>query len=222
MAITSVTLNGQLAALHDALEQLVPGFFASVEYDAEESPTAVLCKDGDGNTLFKVERNSSGAKYTVYKDAETYVEASLNTSYMNFKYFYKVGNNGGVIVTSNGANFVVIAKTNTGGVGFAMNHASTGTNKPYQAVIGCWGDDTEQTSELYITGSGTSYTIGNYCQFVPVPMHGTIAEALYLPRAYYLPMAQDAMRGVVQQITGDSGVYLTNGYLALLDDGGAA
>lgn len=220
MAITSVTLNGQLAALHDALEQLVPDFFASVEYDADSDPTAVLCKDADDNLLFKAERQgSAGAKYIAYKDAETPVEVGSNTAYSNFKYFYKVGSNGGVIVTQSGQNFIIIAKTNTGGTGFAMNSGLTSSVRPYQAAVACWGDDTDLSSVLTITTNGSDDTAtGNYCQFVPVPLHGTYNEALYLPKAFYLPMAQPAMRRVVQEITGNSGVYLTNGYLALLDD----
>lgn len=227
MAITRTDINGDITALKAALETLVPDFFASIEYDDAENPTAVICKDADGNTIFDYYisgSNNFGMK--AYKNAETYVGGAQTTG-TTWKplYFYKVGSNGAAIQLPNNL-IVIIAKTNTGKTGFALYPQLFSTAAQTLPVVAsaCWGDDPALSNWVLIcgSGSGTSATstpsIGNHTLFVPVPMHGTYAEQIYLPKAFFLPMAQSGMRGMVQELSTDSGTYLTNGYVALLDD----
>lgn len=227
MAITRTDINGDIAALKAALETLVPDFFASVEYDDAESPTTVICKDADENTIFEYYiggPNVFGMK--AYKNAETYVGVAQATG-TTWKplYFYKVGSNGAVIQLPNSL-FIIIAKTNTGKTGFALYPQLFTTAAQTITVVAsaCWGDDPALSNWILIcgSGSGTSATstlsIGNHTLFVPVPMHGTYEQNIFLPKAFFIPMAQDGMRGVVRELSTDSGTYLTNGYVALLDD----
>lgn len=228
MAITRTDINGDITALKVALETLVPDFFASVEYDDAESPTTVICKDADENTIFEYYvggTNAFGVK--AYKNAETYVGTGQSTG-QTWKpvYFYKVGSNGAVIQMSNNL-IMIIAKTNTGATGFALYpQLFSNVNNAIATVAGaCWGDDPSLSDWTVICGTGsgtssilTSTGIGNHTLFVPIPMHGMYNQNIYLPKAFFMPMVQTGMRGTVQELSTDSGTYLTNGYIALLDD----
>lgn len=217
--IVRTDINGSIATLKAALETLVPDFFASVEYDDAESPTTTICKDADGNTVFTAQYTAgSSATYTAYKNAATSITVNGTPSLARPLYFYKVGDSNAAIQCPNN-HFVVISKTNASGVGFVIPDTfATGTGTHYaRNVVACWGDDPALDSYLTITGSTGSTMIGNHTLFVPIPMHGTYNQNIYLPKAFFLPMTQDGMRGVVQELTADEGTYLTNGYVALLD-----
>lgn len=221
MAITRTDINGDITALKVALETLVPDFFASVEFDDTTTPTAINCKDADNNTVFTVTKNSSGFSYNVFKDASTSVSATSTDTYSQPLYFYKVGDNGAAIQCRRNSALIVIAKTNTGVSGFALPNGfgSTLTANLATVQIACLGDDPMLTSPLTITTStSSSQMTGNHTMFVQIPMHGTYEQSIYLLKAFFLPMAQDGMRGAVQELSTDSGTYLTNGYVALLDD----
>ena len=220
MSITRTDINGDITALKAALETLVPDFFASVELDDDTTPTTAICKDASGNTIFTVSSISSGnVAYTAYKDATTNVRGSATQQNARPLYFYKVGNNSAAIQCPN-HHFVLISKTNTAGVGFVIPDSfSTGSGTHYvRNNVACWGDDPALDSPLTITGGTSSEMEGNHTQFVQIPLHGTYNENIYLPKAFFFPMVQEGMRGVVQELTTDDGTYLTNGYIALLDD----
>lgn len=229
MAITRTDINGDITALKNALATLIPDFFATVEFDDAESPTTVICKDADGNTIFEYYiggTNSFGMK--AYKNAETYVGTGQSTG-QSWKpvYFYKVGSNGAVIQMPNNL-IMIITKTNTGATGFALypQFFSSANNALATVAGACWGDDPSLSDWTVICGTGsgnnsilTSTGIGNHTVFVPIPLHGTYEEQIYLPKAFFMPMAQTGARGVVQELTDSNNNerYLTNGYIALLD-----
>ena len=221
MAITMTDINGSIPALKSALETLVPDFFASIEYDDAENPAAVICKDADGNTIFKAGKASGSNlfSYAAYKNAETAQETSASGA--SPKYMYKVGGNGAVLETT-GSSFVIIAKTNIGTTGFALPDTMTTVSSSRKAAnyhTACWGDDPALTDGLVFgTTSDATANNGNHTLFVPVPLHGTYEQNIFLPKAFFMPMTQSGMRGVVQELSTDSGTYLTNGYVALLDD----
>lgn len=218
MAIVRTDINGDIAAMKAALETLVPDFFATVEYDDTTTPTAINCKDADDNTLFIVNTANSGWTFSFYKDGSTVVSSQGTTSTAAPVYCYKVGSASAVIQHPNG-QFSIISKTNTGGVGFAIPTQFSYTANKGEYRVGCWGDDTLITTNLLFTSSTSgAEMVGNQCQLVEIPMHGTYDQPIYLQSAYYMPMAQSGMRGVVQEITGERGTYLTNGYVALLDN----
>lgn len=226
MSIQRTDISGDIALLKAALETLVPDFFASVEYDDAESPTIVVCKDADENTIFTtrlISGTSANCTYTAYKDATTSIAASGSPSIASPLYFYKVGDSNAAIQCPN-SMLIVISKTNTSGVGFVIPDTFVYSNNTRFSKNGvaCWGDDPTLNSPLTITGthggSNADEMVGNHTLFVPIPMHGTYAEQVYLPKAFFMPMAQTGMRGIVQELSADEGTYLTNGYVALLDD----
>lgn len=215
MAITREEISGSLAALKTALQ--ASGLFGSVTLDSDSTPTLLTCKDTDNNTLFTVASGSSWT-YTVYKDESTTVSLQGTTSTASPVYCYKVGSASAVIQIPN-SMFIIISKLNTGGVGFALpTNTGTSANKGSLRVA-CWGDEATLTTDLTFTASGSSSNpmVGNHTQFVEIPMHGTYEQNVYLPSAYYMPIAQVGLRGTVQEIMGEGGTYLTNGFVAVLD-----
>lgn len=219
MAITRTEIDGDLTALKTALESL--GFFASVTLDNESTPTTVTCKDSDNNTLLVYSNAVSGgtttSTWSVYKNSSTHADyAAGGTNPINRpKNFFKVGSNGAVIQTFNGSYMILIGKTNTEGIGVAMQSSMA------TAIVGCWGDDADMTTQLTACAS-SSPMAGNHVLFVPIPMHGSYNTPTYMTKAFFLPMAQNNMRGIMQEVSGDAGVYLTNGYFAMIDDAGGA
>lgn len=218
MAITRFEINGDLIELKSALEST--GLFDTVDIDSSISPTLITCKDGDNNTLFTVGVTSNAWTFSVYKDETTVVSTQGTTSATAAVYFYNVGSDSAVIQIPNSL-LIIISKTNTGAIGFVIPSAISSTANKGEVKVACWGDDTALSTNLAFTSSTSSNVMtGNHCQFVEIPMHGTYSANIYLPHAYYMPIAQLGMRGVVQEITGVHGTYLTNGYLAVLDDSG--
>lgn len=218
MAITRFEINGDLIELKSALEST--GLFDTVDIDSGISPTLITCKDGDNNTLFTVETTSSAWTFSVYKDETTVVSTQGTPSATAAVYFYNVGSDSAVIQMPNNL-LIIISKTNTDAIGFVIPAAISSTSNKGEVKVACFGDDTALSTNLVFTSSTTSNVMtGNHCQFVEIPMHGTYSANIYLPHAYYMPIAQLGMRGVIQEITGVHGTYLTNGYLAVLDDSG--
>ena len=205
--------------LKSALEST--GFFATVDIDSSINPALVTCKDESDNTMFTIAIATNASwTYTVYKDDTTTVTFSGTATTAQPVYFYTAGSDSAVIQIPNNL-FIIISKTNTGGVGFVVPAGSGNTINKGEVKVACWGDDTTLSTNLLFTSSTVSNAmIGNHCQFVEIPMHGTYSANIYLPHAYYMPIAQLGMRGVVQEITGVHGTYLTNGFLAVLDDSG--
>lgn len=218
MAITRSEINGDLIELKSALEST--GLFDTVDIDSSISPTLITCKDGDNNTLFTVETTSNAWTFSAYKDGTTAVSTQGTTSATAAVYFYNVGSDSAVIQLPNNL-LIIISKTNTNDIGFAIPAAISSTANKGEVKVACWGDDTAlSTTLMFTTSAATNAMIGNHCQFVEIPMHGTYSANIYLSHAYYMPIAQLGMRGVIQEITGVHGTYLTNGYLAVLDDSG--
>ena len=220
MSIHRNDISGDISALKSALETLVPDFFATVEYDDDTTPTAITCKDADGNAIFKASKSGSNWTYTAYKDATTGVSVASSSNKSIPMYFYTVGSNGATIQTASNT-MLIVAKTNTGATGFSLPNStdSTDITNNYALKSACFGDDPAFTGLIAITPAQSNIaSTGNHTLFVPIPLHGTYAENIYLPKAFFLPMAQEGMRGVVQELSANEGTYLTNGYVALLDD----
>ena len=213
MPIMRDDISGSLAALKTSLQ--ASGLFSSVTLDSESTPTLLTCKDADANTLFTVGVSSSGWAYTVYKDASTTVALTGTDTVARPVYCYKVGADSAVVQIPNSL-FIIISKTNTGGVGFALPGGTGTTANKGSLKVGCWGDEATLTTDLTFTSSSNAM-VGNHTQFVEVPMHGTYEQNVYLPSAYYMPIAQVGLRGTVQEIAGEGGTYLTNGFVAVLD-----
>ena len=218
MAITRYDINGSLTALKAALEALGDGWFSSIELDNDETPTTLTCKDEDGNTILEWYKSSNQYGAKAFKDSTHFHgSAATSSNTYNPQYLYKVGNNGAVIKANTLANLYIIAKTNDGRI--AITIPNSGTSSVNSLFATCWGDDIALTDSITITGSSGSGTgVGNHTLLVPIPLHGTYEENLYIPKAFFMPAVQPNMRGVVQELTGESGTYLTNGYVALLDD----
>lgn len=215
MAITRTTINGDITALKNALLTLVPTFFASVELNTN----TINCKDANGNTVFQYSNISNYRTWTAYRSASSYAFVQGQSSDYDPKYFYTVGSNGAVIELGY-RHYIIIAKTHDNKTGIIIPISVYTNGIQFTCYPVCWGDESPiDESYLTITGSAAPL-IGNHCLFVPIPLIGTYADANYFPKAFFMPMSQADMRGVSQQITGASGVYLTNGMVALLDDSG--
>lgn len=222
MAIQRIEINGDMTALKAALETMIPDFFASVELASDESSTTITCKDSNENTIFTIAKTVSGSTtnvaYTAYKNAATSVSCSAAASSANPLYLFKIGESN-VVIQCPSSNLVVISKTNTYDTGFVIpnSFASGQTTHLSRLNVACWGDDPSLSSLLTITNASGDTMIGNQCLLVPVPLHGVYGTPIYLPHAFFLPMAQDGMRGTVQQLQDGEVTYLTNGYLAMMD-----
>lgn len=233
MAITQYTINGDITALKAALE--AAGFFASLAYDDDETPTQIMCYDSDENLLFKVRAYvASGSStywdFTAYRsDSSSFAysgasNVSTHNGYGAPTYLYTVGSKAAVIYFQNSAShavFLVIAKTTSGSIGFVgpadyMTNSS-GNGEVINQMVVSWDDDPSLTTRLYIANP-SGIMIGNATLLVPVPLHGTYGNPMNFETVFFIPMSQAGMRGVVQQIVGSNNkTYLTNGYLAVLD-----
>lgn len=213
MAITREEINGSLAALKTALQ--ASGLFGSVTLDSDSTPTLLTCKDADDNTLFTAGVSGTSWTFTVYKNEATTVSMQGTATTASPVYCYKVGADSAVIQIPN-SMFIIISKTNTGGVGFALPTGTGSSTNKGSLKVACWGDEATLTTDLTFTSSSNAM-VGNHTQFVEIPMHGTYERNVYLPSAYYMPIAQVGLRGTVQEIMGEGGAYLTNGFVAVLD-----
>lgn len=208
MAIERTTINGDATALKNALDTLVPAYFASVTLEN----SVITCKDADGNTVFEIYLYNAACDYRVYRDSTHYLGAS---SQPKVAYFYKVGANGAFLQLASGG-VITIAKAANGKTAVTIPGNASGV---YAIQAACWGDDAAYSNPLYVAATTNSMT-GNNCQMVPVPLYGNYQISNNIPKVFYMPMTQTNMRGIVQEITSDSGLYITDGYIAMLYDAG--
>lgn len=212
MAIERTTIDGDIDALKAALETLVPAYFASVTKSTASTTTTISCLDENENVIFSVAQasNTPNATYKVYRDSSNY----LSTTALKVAYFYNVGVNGAFLQLRT-AGVVAIAKAANGKTAVAIPAV---TQKSTSIFAACWGDDTTYDKPLKFADDTNPMT-GNNCQFVPVPLYGNYQLSNNIPKVFYMPMAQSNMRGIVQEVTSESGTYITDGYIAMIDDG---
>lgn len=222
MAITRTDINGDFSALKAALDTLVPAFFASVELSGDTRK--ITCKDADDNTIFTVDRSSNNAVWypTAYRSASSSLTPNNAVSYgQPFNYFYDMGANGAYITTNEGSA-IAIAKASNGKTAIVMPAYSSGnspTTNNSAVLAACWGDDTTFSAPCTFTDQ-TTPAIGNSCLMVPVPLYGSYATSVNIPKVYMLPVTQTNMRGILQEVTSDAGNFITNGFVAMLYDAG--
>ena len=219
MAIERTEINGDFSALKTALETLVPAFFASVELT---DASTITCKDADENTLLVFAVSGSTHLPRAYRSADNYLTpTTAGSSYLGvIKYFFKVGANGAFLTYQQG-EALAIAKAENGKTAIVMpgSGGSTASNRLVTLLAACWGDDTAYSNPLWFAALSNTAT-GNNCLFVPVPLYGNYQTPNNVPKVFFMPVAQANMRGIVQEVTSDSGTYVTNGYLAMLYDAG--
>lgn len=221
MAITQYPINGDLAALKAALD--ATGFFSSTAYDNETTPTKVLCYGADSNLLFEV--LTTGC--IVYKSDGASVSSDGSSNYGSPVSLYTVGSKAALIHYANAKGqpsaCAAFGLTNTGKIGFAIpaSFGATAVNANItQMVVAAWDDPGDMTTKLQVADSNAPM-VGNSVQFVPIPMHGVYGTPEFLENVYYMPMVQNGMRGLVQEIVASDGkVYFTNGFIAAYDDMG--
>ena len=227
--ITRYEINADLSAFKTALE--ATEIFSSVEFDDDSTPTEIRCKDSSDNLLFKIKYpvSSGGSnyfEYTAYKsDGSTISFTSLansDSSSGSPSYLYKIGENEAVVhfynSRSSSACFA-IGKTNTGEIGFVFpkanitNNSESTENLAYN--VASWDDDGSQDSALQVTSS--TPMVGNHSLLAQVPLHGTYEHQIFMKNVFFMPMAQTGLRGVFQKVYGNYQLYLTNGYIAVID-----
>lgn len=212
MAITKYPItNGDLSELAEAMQSIVPSFFASVTY----GNGGFICKDADDNTVFSASQSVSAQYWYAMRSASSSVGGSGQLDSTKPLAFYKVGSNGGAIELMN-HTLILIGKTKDGKTGIALP-STIGFG---HVIPACWGDDTSYNYPILIATSSTNTAaVGNHALFVQIPLYGTYEESNNFKKAFFLPMSQPNMRGVVQQLVEEGkGVYLTDGYVALLDE----
>ena len=215
MAIERTTINGDATALKNALDTLVPTYFASVTLEN----IIITCKDADDNIVFKIDFSSATWRYTIYRNGNGQTDSILQTQTYDPLYFYKVGVNGAFLRLNGYGGVIAIAKAANGKTAIVI----PGTNfdsytQMYSVLAGCWGDDNFYIRPLVVANYQNPMQ-GNNCQFVPVPLYGNYQLANNIPKVFYMPMSQSNMRGIVQEVTSESGTYITDGYIAMIDDG---
>lgn len=218
--IERTEINGNFSALKTALETLVPAFFASVE---QTDANTITCKDADENTVLTFILSGSTHLPRAYRSADNYLTpTTAGSSYLGpIKYFFKVGANG-AFLTYNNSEAVAIAKAGNGKTAIVMpgNGTSTTANRLVTLLAACWGDDTAFNTPMWFAAASTTNAVGNNCLFVPVPLYGNYQTPNNVPKVFFMPVAQANMRGIVQEVTSDSGTYITNGYVAMIYDAG--
>ena len=229
MAIQRIDIGRSLANLKAALE--ATGLFYSMDYNDESNPTVLRCYDADGNTLFTVTYIPTATNPTfawrAYKSNGSYIEVSTpaasDSTFGVPSYLYIVGTDTAVIHFANSvsrAAFIVIGKTTTGTIGFVLTTGlsnSTTNSECDNLRVASWDDDGSMDGLLYVT-NGQSPMVGNSSLLVPIPLHGAYNTPICMKSAYFMPIAQNGMRRVVQEIVGSDGkTYLTNGEVAIKD-----
>lgn len=220
MAIERTEINGDFSALKTALETLVPAFFASVELT---DASTITCKDADENTVLVFAVSGSTHLPRAYRSADNYLTpTTAGSSYLGaIKYFFKVGANGAFLTYPNG-EAVAIAKAENGKTAIVMpgSGGPAKANNLSSILAACFGDDTAFNTPLQFASTDQNKATGNNCLFVQVPLYGNYQTPNNVPKVFFMPVAQTNMRGILQEVTSDSGAYITNGYIAMLYDAG--
>lgn len=199
-----------LSDIATALGALVPDFFASATYDSKNNK--VIIKDADENTIFEIGSQMNLTK--AYRSASSALAPVAGSPMLTTpKYFYNMGANGAALAFQTG-QFIAIAKAANGKTAFV--YPSLASTLRFDLIYSaCWGDDTAFTGQYSIADT-VDATTGNNCLFVPVPLFGSYQTPNNVPKVFFMPVAQTNMRGILQEVTSDSGTYVTNGYVAMI------
>ena len=203
----------------------VPGLFKSVTYDSETAELSAT--DADDNTVWRAKNGNSGY-FRAYRAASSYIGVDLaafpNTSggaVMNCI----LCDNGLIVdmfVTAGGygRSFAfMVAKTSHDKLAFIFRSTFDGTaNNQYKNAIAhvAWGDSTS------ITPTTTTFTpeAGQQTILCPWGTNPDNGQTSYTPKAFYMPTGQNYAQGIGKFILG-ADTYITNGYWAIKDGGGA-
>ena len=204
------------------------GVIANATYDNGTKPTAIICRDSNGNIIFKIGYLSATNKsvtLNLYFDATN----TIRTSYTS----YSIYNNTKSYTTSNGGllqistsslpnqnSILLFAHTNDGRTGISLFDYQGST---YDLHSVAFGDDIiykENTFSLnYNQATSDSYSnltsSTTFCT-IPTAGKGILAEPSYLLNAYWIPFGQ-IIQGTFRKMIIGNDTYITNGYIALKD-----
>lgn len=201
------------------------GVIANAKYNDDAKPTAIICRDSNGNIIFKIGYLSATNKsvtLNLYFDATntTMTSYSSYSIYNNTKSY--TTSNGGLlqISTSYGNSILLFAHTNDGRTGISLFDYQSST---YNLCSVAFGDDIiykENTFSLnYNQATGSDYSnLTSSTTFCTIPTvgKGTLAEPSYLLNAYWIPFGQ-IIQGTFRKMIIGNDTYITNGYIALKD-----
>ena len=201
------------------------GVIANATYDNGAKPTAIICRDSNGNIIFKIGYLSATNKsvtLNLYFDATntTMTSYSSYSIYNNTKSY--TTSNGGLlqISTSYGNSILLFAHTNDGRTGISLFDCQGST---YDLHSVAFGDDIiykENTFSLnYNQATGSDYsnlTSSTTLCTIPTFGKGILAEPSYLLNAYWIPFGQ-IIQGTFRKMIIGNDTYITNGYIALKD-----
>ena len=202
------------------------GVIANATYDNGTKPTAIICRDSNGNIIFKIGYLSATNKsvtLNLYFDATntTMTSYSSYTIYNNTKSY--TTSNGGLLQISAppyGTCILLFAHTNDGRTGISLFDYQSST---YNLCSVAFGDDIiykENTFSLnYNQATGSDYSnltsSTTFCT-IPTAGKGILAEPSYLLNAYWIPFGQ-IIQGTFRKMIIGNDTYITNGYIALKD-----
>ena len=224
---TTTYINGNMETLATAMQQLVTmGYFASVEYDSENS--AVICYDTDENEVLTLARSTNVFNVTIRFDSGTTktISRGANTSLNNVIPYYLYVCSGGAYLnfyttgsSSQQACVLVVSKTNNDKIGVFYTLAG---NRLTASSIAT-DDNIEQAGTDFAFGSPTTR---NQTTLMNIPTCSAPNVVSYFPDVYYTftsqyPYTNNAATPP-QNFTQDGKRYLWIGYYAIRDEEAAS
>ena len=201
------------------------GVIANATYDNGAKPTAIICRDSNGNIIFKIgyvsTTNKSVTPY-LYFDATNTIKTSYTSYSINNNTKSYTTSNGGLlqISTSYGNSILLFAHTNDGRTGISLFDYQGST---YDLHSVAFGDDIiykENTFSLNhnqaANGDYSNLTSSTTFCTIPTVGKGILAEPSYLLNAYWIPFGQ-IIQGTFRKMIIGNDTYITNGYIALKD-----
>lgn len=226
---TVTYINNDYETLAEAMQQLVEmGYFASVEYDSEN--TSVVCKDSDDNAVLTIAKsgNNNITVSIIMEDASTTTLNLTSSSGTILPYYFYVCSGGAYLSctmqTYNYGKFMglFISKTNNDKIGAVtlangISSATAASRLTIKSVA--TDDDTTQTSTNFVFGTPT---VRNQTVLCDIPTCSAPMVTSYFPSLRYTLTSQFAYTNNVDtppiNFSQDGKRYLWVGYFAIRDE----
>lgn len=205
---TRTYINRDLSALKQVLESI--GFFDSVEYDDAQSPTKIVLKDADNNTLAEMTLNG----ITVYVSASESKAVTFSGTRTQAIVAYWCGNGALITYEEDATNpyhaYVMISKTNDDKVAFVFSGTVENPRSKALCTLYCiaWGDDAPIAKYENLAATAHRQTV-----LMPFP---TNSPASHTVSAFFTAYGNYFTNEYLEFTLNDE-PYFTNGYWVLKD-----
>lgn len=227
---TTTYINGNMETLATAMQQLVTmGYFASVEYDSENS--AVICYDTDENAVLTLTTPSSTQTAVTIRfdnsSTKTITLGGTSGTYTSTPYYLYVCSGGAYLSirgvanntsTGNWGALVIISKTNNDKIGVVCTDGN-GSARVTTVYSLATNDDADQIDTAFNFGLPTTRY---QTTLMNLPSCGAPNVVSYFPDVYHTftsqyPYTNNAATPP-QNFTQDGKRYLWIGYYAIVDE----